>query len=213
MTEKKTSFGRQVLGGPRSAKSKHVLVNPKAFTKTCFFTAFLQCRWGCLYSKTLFKSIRLTPTPTLAQHCLIIQFKMSSMFPPAALSALPLSVCLLFRAVAAQQWKRQLFGGGGGRLAAAWWAERRQRSGGNSFPSAWQWRWNCSGGGGGGSSAVVVVAAQWLRRQQAAWRWCLQRGVGSGSAVVLMLTHYSHRQAARTTSSPEIIFNLWLLFC
>jgi hypothetical protein len=53
----KTSFCQQVLGGPRSANTKHVLVNLKAFTKTCFLTAFLQCRWGCLYSKTLFKSI------------------------------------------------------------------------------------------------------------------------------------------------------------
>ncbi len=92
--QKKTSFGRQVLGGPRSAKTKHVLVNPKAFTKTCFFTTFLQCCWGCLYSKTLFKSICLTPTPTLAQHCLIIQSKMSSMFPPAVSSSLPFPISL-----------------------------------------------------------------------------------------------------------------------
>jgi len=69
-----TSFGF----GRGSAKTKHVLVYPKAFTKTCFFTAFLQCCWGCLYSKTLFKSICLTTSPTLAQHCLIIQLKMSS---------------------------------------------------------------------------------------------------------------------------------------
>jgi hypothetical protein len=70
-------------------------------------------------------------------------------------------------------------------LAAVWRAERRQHSGGDSFHSAWQRRWKRSGGGGGGISAVVVVvAAQWLRHQQAAWQWCLQRGVGSGSAVV-----------------------------
>ncbi len=83
------------MGGPRSAETKHVLVNPKAFTKTCFFTAFLRCCWGCLYRKTLFKSICSTPTPTLAQHCLIIQLKISSMFPPAALSSLPLPISLL----------------------------------------------------------------------------------------------------------------------
>jgi hypothetical protein len=92
--QKKKKIGQQVLGGPRSAKTKHVLVNPKAFTKTCFFTAFLQCRWGCLYSKTLFKSICSTPTPTLAQHCVIIQLKMSSMFPNAASSSLPLPISL-----------------------------------------------------------------------------------------------------------------------
>jgi hypothetical protein len=82
------------LGGPRSAKTKHVLINSKAFTKTCFFTAFLQCRWGCLNSKTLCKSICSTPTPTLAQHCLIIQLKMSSMPLPAASSSLPLPISL-----------------------------------------------------------------------------------------------------------------------
>jgi hypothetical protein len=31
MIQKKISFGRQVLGGPRSAETKHILVNPKAF--------------------------------------------------------------------------------------------------------------------------------------------------------------------------------------
>jgi hypothetical protein len=84
-----TSFGR-----PQESQNKTCLVNPKAFTKTCFFTAFLQCRWGCLYSKTLFQSICSTPTPTLAQHCLIIQLKMSSMFPPTASSSLPLPISL-----------------------------------------------------------------------------------------------------------------------
>jgi hypothetical protein len=33
----------QVLGDLWSAETKHVLVNPKGFTKTCFITAFLQC--------------------------------------------------------------------------------------------------------------------------------------------------------------------------
>ncbi len=32
------------------------------------------------------------------------------------------------------------------------------------------------------------------------------------SSSLLMLTHYCHRQAARITSSPEIIFNLWFYF-
>ncbi len=36
---------------------------------------------------------------------------------------------------------------------------------------------------------------------------------GPAGGGVLMLTHYCHRRAARITSSPEIIFNLWLLFC
>ena len=52
---KKNMFGD--IFRERSTKTKHVLVNPKVFTKTCFFTAFLQCRWGCLYSKTLFNSL------------------------------------------------------------------------------------------------------------------------------------------------------------
>jgi hypothetical protein len=55
---------------PWSTETKHVLVNPKGFTKTCFIAAFLQCCWGCLYSITLFKSICSTTTPTFAQHCL-----------------------------------------------------------------------------------------------------------------------------------------------
>ncbi len=166
------------MGGPRSAETKQVLVNPKAFTKTCFFTAFLQCRWGCLYSKTLFKSICSTPTPTLAQHCLIIQLKMSSMFPPAASSSLPLSVRLLAprggsaAMVAAAVWRRwwQIGGSVAGReaaaqrwrqhsfsLAAAVEAQRRQR----------RWR-QC---GGGGSSAVAVASASSVATVPAAWCW------------------------------------------
>jgi hypothetical protein len=51
---------------PWSTKTKHVLVNPKGVTKTCFIAEFLQCRWGCLYSITLFKSICsiTNPRPT-----------------------------------------------------------------------------------------------------------------------------------------------------
>ncbi len=41
------------------------------------------------------------------------------------------------------------------------------------------------------------------------WHWQLE----ADWPKLLMLTHYSHRQAARITSSPEIILNLWLLFC
>ena len=67
---RKKSFGGQVLGDPWSTETKHVLVNPKGFTKSCFIAAFLQCRWGCLYSIPLFKSICLTTTSTFAQHCL-----------------------------------------------------------------------------------------------------------------------------------------------
>ena len=79
---------------PWSTKTKHVLVNPKRFTKT--FDSWLspQYCWVCLYSKPLFKSICSTQTPTLAPHYPIIQLKMSSMFPPAASSSLPLPICL-----------------------------------------------------------------------------------------------------------------------
>jgi hypothetical protein len=112
------------------------LVNPKAFTKTSFFTAFLQSCWGCLYSKTLFKSICSTPTPTLAQYCLIIQLKMSSMFPPAASSSLPLSVQLLVVVVAAQwlqhqqaAWQRCLQRGVGSGSAVVRWQQQQ-----------WQWQ-------------------------------------------------------------------------
>ncbi len=55
---------------PWSTETKHVLVNPKGFTKSCFIAVFLQCRWGCLYCITLFKSICSTTTSTFAQHCL-----------------------------------------------------------------------------------------------------------------------------------------------
>jgi hypothetical protein len=85
-----TSFGR-----PQECRNKTCFGKSKSiYQNSEFFTAFLQCRWGCLYSKTLFKSICSTPTPTLAQHCLIIQLKMSSMFPPAAPSSLPLPIRL-----------------------------------------------------------------------------------------------------------------------
>ena len=66
---------------PWSAETKNVLVNPKRFTKTCFITAFLQCRWGCLYSKPLFKSI-CSPTPTLSQHCPNNSIKNEIYVPP-----------------------------------------------------------------------------------------------------------------------------------
>jgi hypothetical protein len=69
---------------PWSTETKHVLVNPKGFTKSCFIAAFLQCRWGCLYSITYYN---INICPTLSK---IIQLKMSSMFPPAASSSLPL---------------------------------------------------------------------------------------------------------------------------
>ena len=78
---------------PWSAETKHVLVNPKRFTKTFDSWLLPQYCWVCLYSKPLFKSICSTQTPTLAPHCLIIQLKMSSMFPPAASSSLPLPIC------------------------------------------------------------------------------------------------------------------------
>ncbi len=70
------------------------------------------------------------------------------------------------------------------------------------------------------------------RQQQQRWQWqrcqgrqsfeqyCCQatiwptsRSASCAWTSVLMLTHYYHRWAARITSSPEIIFNLWLLFC
>jgi hypothetical protein len=66
---------------PWSAETKNVLVNPKRFTKTCFITAFLQCRWGCLYSKPLFKSI-CSPTLTLSQHCPNNSIKNEIYVPP-----------------------------------------------------------------------------------------------------------------------------------
>jgi hypothetical protein len=94
VTEKKTSFGRKFWEAPWSAETKLVLVNPKQFTKTFDSWLLPQYCWVCLYSKPLFKSICLTQTPTLAQHCLIIQLKMRSMFPPAASSSLPLPICL-----------------------------------------------------------------------------------------------------------------------
>ena len=55
---------------PWSTKTKHVLVNPKGVTKTCFIAEFLQCRWGCLYSITLFKSICsiTNPRPTCQNY-------------------------------------------------------------------------------------------------------------------------------------------------
>jgi hypothetical protein len=55
---------------PWSTKTKHVLVNPKEVTKTCFIAEFLQCRWGCLYSITLFKSICsiTNPRPTCLKY-------------------------------------------------------------------------------------------------------------------------------------------------
>ncbi len=169
MTEKKTHFGRQVLGGPRSAKTKHVLVNPKAFTKTCYFTAFFQCRWGCLYSKTLFKSICSTPTPTLAQHCLIVQLRMSSIFPPAALSSLPLSVRLLAPR-----------GGSAAMVVAA----------------VWRWRWQIGGSGsgsggdgdidGGNGNGQSQQSTQRRRRRRQHKSWTMG-GTGGGCAVYYLL--------------------------
>ena len=94
--EKKTSFGRKFWEAPWSAETKHVLVNPKRFTKTFDSWLLPQYCWVCLYSysKPLFKSICSTQTPTLAQHCLIIQLKMRSIFPlPRRPPFLSPSVC------------------------------------------------------------------------------------------------------------------------
>ncbi len=68
--KKKTCLLNKFWEAPGVYQNKTFLVNPKVFTKTCFFTSFLQCRWGCLYSITLFKSICSITTPTLAQHFL-----------------------------------------------------------------------------------------------------------------------------------------------
>jgi hypothetical protein len=62
---------------PHCTKTKHVLVNTKVITKTCFSPRF------CNYNTN--------PCPTLSK---IIQLKMSSMSPPAASSSLPLSISL-----------------------------------------------------------------------------------------------------------------------
>ncbi len=65
MTEKKTSFGRKVLGGPTSTETKHVLVNPKTFSKTLLFHNATGVVYLCV-----------------PKHFLIFQYKMSSLCPP-----------------------------------------------------------------------------------------------------------------------------------
>ncbi len=78
---------------PLSTKTKHVLVNPKGVTKTCFIAEVLQCRWGCLYSITLFKSICsiTNPRPT----CLKYNSIKNGIFVPPRRVVLPSSPHLL----------------------------------------------------------------------------------------------------------------------
>ena len=83
-----TSFGR-----PKECRNKTCFGKSKSVYQNSFFHHDFAMLMG-LYSKTLFKSICSTTTPTLAQHSLIIQLKISSLFPPAASSSLPLPISL-----------------------------------------------------------------------------------------------------------------------
>jgi len=54
MTEKKTSFGRKFWEAPWSAETKHVLVNPKRFTKTFDSWLLPQYCWVVNFANLLF---------------------------------------------------------------------------------------------------------------------------------------------------------------
>jgi hypothetical protein len=70
------------LGGPLECRNKTCFGKSKRIYQNLFYHRVLQCCWGCLYSKPLFKSFCSTPTPTLSQHCPNNSIKNEIYVPP-----------------------------------------------------------------------------------------------------------------------------------